>query len=282
MPNSEATQRAPSSGTSSGKGAPASSSAHSNAALDVRQPRADDLGGQFRRSGDADEGEGAGHILSELVEEVVDAGFAGGGEGVEVGAADMGTLRAMDTDYQRDGYIVRRKLVPEDLIAMNSMYLNKPPDVDGRHPLHQDLLYFPFRPADCIVGVWTALEPVTRENGCLVVLPGTHTGDLLEHDYPDWEHRNFLFLGAKGIDADQRVHLEMDPGDTVFFHPLLLHGSGFNRTEGLRRAIAVHYASAHCDDIWHGKTEFTSGFDPRLDYRLIRGQDPNNYTQPAP
>ena len=50
------------------------------------------------------------------------------------------------------------ELIGPDIVSMNSMYLNKPPHVDGRHPLHQDLIYFPFRPADSIVGVWTALE----------------------------------------------------------------------------------------------------------------------------
>jgi hypothetical protein len=65
------------------------------------------------------------------------------------------------------------QLIGPDLISMNSMYLNKPPHVDGRHPLHQDLIYFPFRPADSIVGVWSALEPITRENGCLVMIPGS-------------------------------------------------------------------------------------------------------------
>jgi phytanoyl-CoA hydroxylase len=33
----------------------------------------------------------------------------------------------------------------------------------------------------------------------------------------------------------ERVHLEMWAGDTVFFHPLLIHGSGTNRTEGFRK-----------------------------------------------
>ena len=32
-----------------------------------------------------------------------------------------------------------------------------------------------------------------------------------------------------------RLHLEMEAGDTVFFHPLLLHGSGMNRTDGFRK-----------------------------------------------
>jgi len=31
------------------------------------------------------------------------------------------------------------------------------------------------------------MEKVTRENGCLVVLPGSHTGVLEEHGYPDWK-----------------------------------------------------------------------------------------------
>ncbi len=53
--------------------------------------------------------------------------------------------------------------------------------------MHQDLHYFPFRPADRIVCSWTAMEKVHRGNGCLVVLPGSHHGTLLEHDYPEWE-----------------------------------------------------------------------------------------------
>jgi len=44
-----------------------------------------------------------------------------------------------------------------------------------------------------------------------------------------------------------RVHLVMEAGDTVFFHPLLIHGSGANRTQGFRKAISCHYASADCN-----------------------------------
>lgn len=28
---------------------------------------------------------------------------------------------------------------------------------------------------------------VTRANGCLVVIPGSHKGPLLKHEYPKWE-----------------------------------------------------------------------------------------------
>ena len=69
----------------------------------------------------------------------------------------------------------------------------------------------------------------------------------------------------------------MEPRDTVFFHSMMIHGSGFNRTPDLRRAIAVHFASAHCEDIWGGEKHKLDKYDPRLDYRLVRGKDPNGY-----
>ena len=153
-----------------------------------------------------------------------------------------------------DGYCKHPRLLEvvaefcgSDIKSVHNMLINKPPGVDGRHPLHQDLLYFPFRPAERIVATWTALEPCTRENGCLVVVPGSHKGELLAHENPGWDYVNFLYVGAKGQgEGTERQHLEMQPGDTVFFHPLLLHGSGRNRSDGFRRAISCHYAGAEC------------------------------------
>jgi phytanoyl-CoA hydroxylase len=153
-----------------------------------------------------------------------------------------------------------------DIASIHTMLINKPPGVDGRHPLHQDLLYFPFRPADQIVATWTALERCTRENGCLAVVPGSHLGELLPHENPEWEYLNLGYFGAAGVGAHpDRVHVEMEPGDTIFFHPILLHGSGRNRSPGFRRAISAHYASTHCRYVDDG---FPRGARP---YTLMRG-----------
>jgi phytanoyl-CoA hydroxylase len=165
-------------------------------------------------------------------------------------------------DFQNDPVLNQYCSIPEilkyvecftgpDIMAMHTMLINKPPDPGlktSRHPLHQDLHYFPFRPTDSIVCSWTAMEKVHRQNGCLVVLPGTHKGELLPHDYPKWEGGvNKMYHGIMDFDPSaKRVHLEMEAGDTVFFHPLLIHGSGMNRTNGFRKAISCHYASSHC------------------------------------
>ena len=134
-------------------------------------------------------------------------------------------------------------LLGPDVFSISTNVFNKPPGVDGRHPFHQDLRYYRIRPADKIVGTWTAVHPARRSNGCLAVIPGSHEQGLLEHDYPDWEYVNHGFYAAQGVDVSGRVHIELDPGDTLFFHPLLLHGSGRNRGDGFRRAISAHFVA---------------------------------------
>ena len=49
---------------------------------------------------------------------------------------------------------------------------------------------------------------------------------------------NKMYHGIRDFDPSaKRVHLEMEAGDTVFFHPLLIHGSGMNRTNGFRKVV---------------------------------------------
>jgi phytanoyl-CoA hydroxylase len=57
----------------------------------------------------------------------------------------------------------------------------------------------------------------------------------------------------------------MAAGDTVFFHPLLVHGSGRNRSDGFRRAISAHYGNVGCT--W----EWTVGNVLNRPYKVVRG-----------
>lgn len=38
-------------------------------------------------------------------------------------------------------------------------------------------------------------------------------------------------------EKDHRVYIEMEEGDTIFFHPILVHGSGSNKTDGFRKVF---------------------------------------------
>ncbi|XP_076675157.1 putative phytanoyl-CoA dioxygenase isoform X1 [Andrena cerasifolii] len=184
-------------------------------------------------------------------------------------------IQDLTHDEVFDGYFRHKNILDiveaftgPNIMAIHSMLIAKPPDVgfeSSKHPPHQDLYYFPIRPAHKIVAAWTAMEPCVRENGCLYVAPGTHTHDrLYKHDYAPGSDPGTVNKFYHGIldlpESVDWVHLEMEPGDTVFFHPLLIHGSGVNMSKGTRRAISCHYAAADCnyvDESETGKTRIT-------------------------
>ncbi|KRT82864.1 hypothetical protein AMK59_4125, partial [Oryctes borbonicus] len=155
--------------------------------------------------------------------------------------------------YACDEAVVKivSNIIGENITAVHSMLINKPPDADkdtSRHPLHQDLHYFPFRPADSICASWTAMERIDQRNGCLFVIPGSHRDVLYPHIYPE-NIANNAYHGVCGFENAPKVDLVMEKGDTAFFHPILLHGSGPNLTNGFRKVISIHFAESNCEII---------------------------------
>lgn len=77
------------------------------------------------------------------------------------------------------------------------------------------------------------MEDVSRENGGLVLYPGTHKFPFMEHGYPDWSKEGGVNKGYWGIldkympdENAVKVHPTMKAGDCIFFHPHVYHGSG--------------------------------------------------------
>ena len=100
------------------------------------------------------------------------------------------------------------------------------------------------------------MDRCTKDNGCLFVYPGSHKKALEPHEKPENGTVNAGFVGIQGLgdeektlsgDLPELVWLEMEKGDTVFFHPILYHGSGRNTTTGYRKAISGHFASVNCE-----------------------------------
>ena len=150
--------------------------------------------------------------------------------------------------------------VGDNIASIHHMYINKPSDpgtLTSRHPLHQDNTFWPITNANRIVACWTALQDITRRNGGLCVIPKSHKFGMLKHDYPQWDSNvNKMYYAISKKDykkyARNRVHLNMKCGDTVFFHPYLIHGSSANLSNDTRRSMCVHFASTTQCDFMNG------------------------------
>ena len=123
---------------------------------------------------------------------------------------------------------------------------------------HQDFLYWgdpdgkdaydrPGRPFPDLVTCFIAIDPATRENGCLEVLRGSHRLGRLEFKKKPWGQRYTTRAGIQSaLDAGcEPVFVELDPGDACFFHCEMLHQSAPNSTSDPRWAFLVCFDPMH-------------------------------------
>lgn len=119
-------------------------------------------------------------------------------------------------------------IIGPDFKSVHTMLINKPPDVgvgSSRHPPHQDLWYFPFRPPHKIVASWTAMQKIDRENGCLFVQPGTHKGNLLLHNYPNDGVVNKAYHGIHNLTEKDTANMTLVEMEAVRAHADTLHAA---------------------------------------------------------
>lgn len=170
-------------------------------------------------------------------------------------------------------------VIGPDVKAMQSMLFIKSEGKPGQ-AWHQDEFFIPTRDRS-LTAVWTALDRATIENGCLWVLPGSHSPGVIyparTHDDPDFDCSTVAY-DFPHTDEDA-VPVELEAGEAVVFNGYLLHRSLKNSGKhGFRRALANHYMSAQSLLPWHQVPE--DSHVARHDFRdivMVAGTDPYAY-----
>lgn len=133
-----------------------------------------------------------------------------------------------------------------NLLVWGSTFFIKEPNSPGFVSWHQDLHYWGLEKPDGMVSAWLALGPVTRENGCMQFVSGSHQlGDLPHEDIFDQD--NFLYRGQRAqteIDQDKIVNVELEAGEFSLHHGYLLHASPANMSTQRRWGLTINYISA--------------------------------------
>jgi len=121
-----------------------------------------------------------------------------------------------------------------------AMFMNKPANKGTFLPWHQDRWTVFDR--DPKVTIWTALDPATKENGCVQILPGSHRHGLINPTHSS----GFLSeaQSAAICTPDRIVYVELEVGEIVLLHNYLLHASDKNHSSQSRRAFSVCYMDA--------------------------------------
>ena len=108
---------------------------------------------------------------------------------------------------------------------------------------HQDWAFYPHTNDD-ILAAGIFLDDVGEDNGPLMVLPGSHTGPILDH------HADGVFCGAidatsAGLDLTAAKPVLGKAGSMSLHHVRLIHGSALNLSGRQRRVLFLEIRA--CD-----------------------------------
>ena len=134
-------------------------------------------------------------------------------------------------------------LLGPNLLAWNSNWFTKMPGEKSFVSWHQDGTYWKLNPPT-VVTAWVALSPSVASNGCMRVIPGTHTQPMIPQR-ETYLPENALSRGqeiAVEVDEKQAVDLNLRPGEMSLHHIWIIHGSNANTSKDTPRiGIAIRY-----------------------------------------
>ena len=140
-------------------------------------------------------------------------------------------------------------LLGGEVYHYHSKMILKDARVGGAWAWHQDYGYwyqngvlFPL-----LTSVFIAVDPCTRENGCLQVITGSHHCGRINHVLTGDQAGADRGRVEEILKRLELVYVEMAPGDALFFHPNLLHRSDQNRSDHPRWSMICCYNAARND-----------------------------------
>jgi ectoine hydroxylase-related dioxygenase (phytanoyl-CoA dioxygenase family) len=98
-----------------------------------------------------------------------------------------------------------------------------------------------------LTSVFIAVDPATRENGCMQVIERSHELGRIDHVLTGEQAGADKARVSEILKRLPLVYVEMEPGDALFFHCNLLHRSDQNRSEKPRWSMICCYNAARND-----------------------------------
>ncbi len=148
------------------------------------------------------------------------------------------------------GAIAARMMGAKSVNYYPDHLLVKEPGTQERTPWHHDQPYYPVE--GWMVGsIWLPLDPVPEEI-CVDFIPGSHKWNrwfapqFFKSGNPELQVQDPRFESIPDFEAQrgqyELLSWQLEPGDCIFFHGLVVHGASGNPSpQGRRRAYATRW-----------------------------------------
>ncbi|HZT40549.1 MAG TPA: phytanoyl-CoA dioxygenase family protein [Chthonomonadaceae bacterium] len=137
-----------------------------------------------------------------------------------------------------------------DIVLWSSHFIAKPRGDGKAVPWHTDGAYWHGRldPME-VITLWLAVDPSTKENGCMRVIPGTHKSfKAAIESYVPVDGKTNVFgsrIPPELIEEDKAVDLNLAVGECSFHDAWTIHGSNPNNSSLRRCGYTMRYMPAN-------------------------------------
>jgi chlorinating enzyme len=139
-------------------------------------------------------------------------------------------------------------MIGPDIGLWSSHFISKPrgtPEVPSKAtPWHEDSAYWNGRISTVagICTVWLAIDPATRENGCMKVIPGSHHNGFSDYEPVDLAGNIFgAQIKPEQLDESKTVYLELQPNECSLHEARMIHGADANTSPHRRCGYTMRY-----------------------------------------
>lgn len=136
-------------------------------------------------------------------------------------------------------------MLGDELLINGTLMFCKSPHDPACISWHQDSAYYSNWQRWPMVTAWIALSDSTIENGCMRVIPGSHTAGMMTHrERPS--ATNLLSRSQEiqaHIDETNAMDVVLRAGEMSLHHCSIIHGSGPNKSYARRIGFIVRYVT---------------------------------------
>jgi len=166
------------------------------------------------------------------------------------------------------------QVLGSNILVWNSGFIIKRPGDNQYTSWHQDRTFWGLRPERAVTA-WIAFTKSTRENGCLLIIPGTHCEGQIEH-VNRYAKGNMLSRGQEidlNVSSKKAVAVDLQPGEMSLHDISVVHSSERNSSAEIRIGCNITYIAPEIRQTLGSDTAY-----------LVRGQDNqrNFYLAPTP
>ncbi len=136
------------------------------------------------------------------------------------------------------------KLVNGEPLLKGVETFSKPARIGSGVPPHQDNAYFCQTPPDMLT-LWVAIDPVTKENGAVHFIKGSHKQGMLPTKPSGVTGNSIGLAQPPDVRLSEQFCATLNPGDATIHHCEVIHQSDPNRTDQSRLGLLLVYRGSH-------------------------------------